>query len=39
MAKNRAYPLEFRANVVELVRSGKNGGDVMVERPAAGNRP
>lgn len=24
MAKNRAYPLEFRSNIIELVRSGKS---------------
>jgi transposase len=31
MAKNRAYPLEFRANVIELVRSGKSVSAVAKE--------
>jgi transposase len=31
MAKNRAYPLEFRANVVDLVRSGKSVSAVAKE--------
>ena len=31
MAKHRAYPLEFRSNIIELVRSGKSVSAVAKE--------